>query len=210
MPKSDGLPRVQSPEALRVNRTGVRLLFAGFLFCAFAAIVIRECFNEPYPGPFMPPFKGNGLRMVSPTEASVVLPRMTVLFSDQTTATVSEPVLFADIPSPIIRRMVILMIVPEPKADPNFVEGGTGLKQKLRDWAARKFPSFQIQKSDVFGPVPEDVRRYLAQRLEKVFPGKTPVSLDISLYRYVFPLADFHQRTGSLVRQGIISFHEGT
>jgi hypothetical protein len=185
------------------NRIAIRLLFVGFLLCALVLVVVRECFGEPYPGPFMPAFKGTGLQMESPTEASIILPKMIITFSDQTTAEISQPSLFG-YATDSIHRSILFMIVPDPQ-----VEAEEGIKQKFRTWLSKVFPTYRVSKTLASVTVQDDVRKYLHQRLTKLYPSKTPVSLTIYLYKNTFPLADFHKMTSQFISQSTISFHEG-
>ena len=182
------------------QRTRVRLLFAGFIVAAVVLSAARTIFGEPYPAPFMPPFKGTGLKMVSATEASVIVPKITVIFTDQTMAEVPQATLFGDIPSPVVHRRVLFRIVPEPDLDQSMAKKN-GLRQRMMDLLHVRI--FQPPPPAI---VPDDVRSYLHRRLETIYPSKTAVSLTISLYREIFPVPDLHHATAQLASERVITF----
>jgi hypothetical protein len=192
--------RINSSLPAAPNRVAVRLLFAGFLVLAPALMLVRACFSEPYPGPFMPAFRGTGLVMSSLTEATIILPKMTVGFTDRTTAEITQPMLFADALSSI-RRNLLFRVVPEPDLAAAPVPQST-----IRRLLAHFFPEYHVSKPVTPVRIPGDVHEYLRRRLERIYPSKTPVRLTIFLYRVTFPLSDFHQTTRQLLSQTAISF----
>jgi len=187
------------------QRMAIRFLFLAFILGALASWVIREGFGEPYPGPFMPAFKGNGLHMLSPTVGEVTLPRITVVFSDQSSVKVSVSRLFGDGPDSA-RRPMLMLIAP----DPDLTESTSAVKGKLQRWMTKFVPQFHETTPNTTWTIPDDVREYLQRRLVKLYPSKTALNLTIAIDRYQFSLADFHKPTITLVSQNTITFHEGS
>jgi hypothetical protein len=190
--------------ATEPSRAAIRLLFPGFLFCAVFLLVIRSLFGEPYPGPFMPAFSGNGLRMISPNEAAVILPKLTVGFSDQSEAEISMDRLFADGPVSSHRAMLFL-IAPDPDIPPPRV----GMKARVHQWLAIHLPGYHETYVNTKWDVPDDVRSYLDRRLVKLYPLKTPTTLTIAVNQYQFSPADFHKPKTVPVSQKTIVLHDG-
>jgi hypothetical protein len=147
--------------------------------------------------------------MLSPTEASIILPKITVTFSDQTIVEISQPRLFGDVPSSV-HPYIISKIVPGPNLlrDPKFNTS------RFKDWVHHRFACFFPEDRASTPPpsstVNDDVRQYIRRRLEKIYPAKTPVSLTVFFYRETFAPADFHKMTSSLIGQSTLTFHEGS
>ena len=158
------------------NRVAVRIFFAAVLLGMFGLILIRALFGEPYPGPFMPAFKGTGLHMLTKTEATTVSPKIRVAFSDQTSADVTEPALFGDIPRIAVRRVALFTISPNPDADPF-----DGHRKGYGKWLTALFPGHYLLPAPPLAEVTDDLRDYLRRRLAILYPGKMPITLTISL-----------------------------
>jgi hypothetical protein len=204
MPNETPPPGSRNDAAAESSRTAIRLLFPGFIFCAVFLLVIRSLFGEPYPGPFMPAFSGNGLHMISANEAAVILPKLTVGFSDQSQTEITMNRLFADGPISAHRAMLFL-IAPNSDIPPPRV----GMKARVHQWLAYYLPAYKETYVNTKWDVPDDVRSYLYRRLVKLYPLKTPTTLTIAVNQYEFSLADFHKPKTVPLIQNTIVLHEG-
>ena len=185
-------------------RKAIRLLFPGLIVLAFFMWVIRSCFGEPYPGLFMPAFKGNGLHIVAGNQAEFIVPSLTVSFADHTTDEVSVTKLFGDGPVSS-RRAMLYMIAPNP--DP--LETPTGLKKVLRQWITQHLTWYREPGLNTTWTVKDDVRAYLHRRLVALYPAKVPSSLTISINKWRYSTEDFHKISTALDSQKTITFDEG-
>ena len=185
---------------------GIRLLFPGFIIFGLLTLLLRACFGEPYPAPFMPSFSGLGILMISKTEAEEIVPKLTVAFSDQTTTQISVGRLMGDLP-PSACRPALFMIVPNPyPAEPTRI----GLKRTLHKWLALHLQGYHEPVLNMSWLLTDEVRTYFQHRLEKIYPTKTPVSLTIEIDRCDFTGTDFHKAKIIPASQNTLLFHEGS
>jgi hypothetical protein len=184
------------------HRAVIRLLFFGFLLSVPIFMLLRILFGEPYPGPFMPGFSGTGIKMTSSGEAATVMAKMTVTFSDRSTAEVSKARLFGK-DSASAHAAILSMIVPN-RGSGTPKSFGAKLRHRLGRAPAREL----IAKTSSSEPS-DDVRQYLRRRFEKIYPSNTPTSLTISFFQSDFHLTDVRKRTDTLLSEYTISFHEG-
>ncbi len=190
--------------ASRPQRVAIRLMFPGFVLCGFFLLAIRSFFGEPYPGPFMPAFAGNGLHMISDTEGALAFSRITVGFSDHSSTEIPMNSLFND--GPVSSRHAMLFLIapnPDTPVPPK------GLKAELHHWFDHHFRGYHETDVNTVWNVPDDVRDYLFRRLVKLYPQKTPASLTIAVYQYTFPLDNFLKPKTTPISQTTIRFHSG-
>jgi hypothetical protein len=186
------------------RRIAIRLLFPGFILLGLSLFVVREIWGEPYPGLFMPAFAGTGLHMISPTDGIIFFPKVTVTFSDNSTADISVDRLFAGSPGSA-HRIMLFDIAPNP--DPP--QSWRGIRGKLHEWVEHHVPGCREVTFNTAWTVPNDVQDYLHRNVLKLFPSRTPATLKISINRGVFPVSDFHRMTNTIVSEYTIRFHEG-
>jgi hypothetical protein len=188
------------------RRRAVRLLFAAWIFYFIAGLIIRKTWGEPYPGLFMPSFAGTGLSHLSATQGETVVPRITVTFSDRTTAEITSKQLVggAFFPPAILGKY----FVPKHRYGPL-----GGLDDRVRpppDDNSQAMPTPPWPGNpQADPPVPADAERYLEKRVQMLFPDKTPVSVRIQLNREIISLDHPQNRSiTETIAWRVIFFHD--
>jgi len=155
--------------------------------------VIRQYFSEPYPGFFMPAFSGTGLEMSSPTTGSIILPRLEVTFTDGNTVQIPRAILFGDAPAELRAGMLFNLL-----SDFNGTrEEGRG--GKICQWYGPTF--FTFNESSNQDDYRKEARQYVFQRLKKLYPTRTPVSITIETYLTTLFLDDPYHVAGHVINK---------